>query len=290
MDLETQNSSKQQTIIDLHRKIRELESSLSSEIVPKYLESLKEAADARSQMKKFEEQNEALRKRDEERDAELRQRDVDIRKLKEEKSSLNTELQAARTSLLASSIPAQAELAAKDEEIRALKTAIERQEKKVASSEQETGYARDAYQKATTAATEAMNELSAKEDLIKELTRKADDNRVLCARAQAQFEKEQTDQRILELEALLQDREEELDRRREEMRSKYSRRETRGSSVPRSPANSRVSVGVNMGGGVRSRGPSPSVGELSGMFMGRERDSEGLMAGSTKRIRQLQSD
>lgn len=282
MDLETQKSSKQQTINDLSLKYRDLESNLSNTIVPKYLNSMKEAADARSKIKHFVDENEAFRKRDEERGAE-------IRKLKEEKASLQTELQVARTSLLASSIPTQAEFAAKDEEIRALKAALERQEKKVATAEQTADYARDAYQKATTAATEAMNDLSAKEDLIKELTRKADDNRVLCARAHAQFEKKQTDQRISELEALLQDREDELVRRREELRSKFSRRETRGSSVPRSPANTRVGGGVNMGG-VRSRGPSPSVGELGGMVAGRERDAEGLMAGSTKRIRQLQSD
>lgn len=243
-------------------------------IAPKYQQAIKESADARTNLKAVSERNEALLKRAE-------QRDTEIQKLKEEKTTMQTELNAARTAMSGSAIPEVAELGKKDEEIRSLRETIERQEKKTASAEKLVEFVREEYQKASTAAADANNELSTKDAIIADLSRKADDNRVICAQAQAASEREESDLRISELEALLQDREDELVRKREELKVRSSRRETRGVSVPRSPAIMPSPRVV----GSRSRAGSPAVGEL-----GRERDAgDSILGARTRRIGQLLS-
>lgn len=224
-------------------------------------------------MKEISESNEALIKRGE-------QRDAAIEKLKEEKTAMQDELNAARTALTGSDIPQVADLAKKDEEIRTLRETIAKQEKKIADADNNVEFVKQQYQQASTAALTASSELEAKDEIIADLTRKADDNRVICAQAQAASEKEESDQRISELEALLQDREDELARKREELKVRGTRREMRGGSVPRSPA----MVASPRVTGSRSRAGSPAVGELG---LGRD---DAVMGVRSRRMVQLQSE
>lgn len=267
--------SKQQAISNLYKVVKDRDHSIEVNIAPKYQEAIKDSADARRNLKAISERNEALIRRGEQRDAE-------IQRLKEEKSTLQDDLDQARISLSSSAIPEKAELAKKDEEIRTLREAIASHEKKKADADKLAEFVKEQYRQASDAAMNATNDLAAKDAIIADLTRKADDNRVICAQAQAASEKEESDQRISELEALLQDREDELSRKRDELKVRGTRRETRGGSVPRSPAmvpSPRVT-------GSRSRAGSPAVGELG---VGRERE-EAVMGVRSRRMMQLQSE
>jgi chromosome segregation ATPase len=189
----------------------------------------------------------------------------EIAKLKAEKTNLEAELTVARAALSTSSVPEAAKLAQAQDQIRELLAEKERLEKRVASVQGNFDFTRDAYQKASSHVTELNNEINQLKEENMILNRQASDNRVRIAEIQRASEAKQREERIEELEALLKDRERELAKKSEELKIKTNgRRETRGTSVPRSPRlgsgamSPRPQFARTAGG---SRGASPAPGE-----------------------------
>jgi hypothetical protein len=190
---------------------------------------------------------------------------TEIAKLKEDKLNLEKELATARTALTNSTIPEIAQLAKDQEQLRALQIDKERLEKRILSMQKDFEFTRDSYQKASSYTTELRNELEELKEENAVLQRKASENTVRVAEIQRANETKEREERIDELEALLRDRDQELRKKTEELKIKTNgRRETRGTSVPRSP---RMGSGAmsprphftRTAGG--SRGASPAPGD-----------------------------
>jgi len=190
---------------------------------------------------------------------------TEIVKLKEDKLNLEKELATARTALTNSTIPEIAQLAQTQEQLRTLQIDKERLEKRILNMQKDFEFTRDSYQKASSYTTELRNELEELKEENAVLQRKASENTVRVAEIQRANEAKEREERIDELEALLRDRDQELRKKTEELKIKTNgRRETRGTSVPRSP---RMGSGAmsprphftRAAGG--SRGGSPAPGD-----------------------------
>ena len=189
----------------------------------------------------------------------------EIANLKEEKTSLERQLTVAQDALRKSSVPGAAKLGQAQDQIRELLADKERLEKRVASVQGNFDFTRDAYQKASSHVTELNSEINDLKEENVVLRRQASENRVRISEIQRASEARQREERIEELEALLKDRERELAKKSEELKIKTNgRRETRGTSVPRSPRlgsgamSPRPQFARTAGG---SRGASPAPGE-----------------------------
>jgi chromosome segregation ATPase len=190
---------------------------------------------------------------------------AEITKLKEDKANLEKELATARTTLANSAVPEISLFAQTQERLRALQADKERLEKRVISMQKEIDYTRESYQQGSAYTTELKNELLELQEQNAHLQRKASENSVRVAEIQRANEAKEREERIDELEALLKDREQELRKKTEELKIKTNgRRETRGTSVPRSPRmgsgamSPRPRFSQPAGG---SRGGSPAPGD-----------------------------
>lgn len=104
------------------------------------------------------------------------------------------------------------------------------------ASQKESELARALYQDASMKAVTARNESTELATQVEELTRKASDTLVAVRKIQAESENKTLLARIRALEADVRERDGDVDRARDELRQvRNARRETRGSSVPRSP-------------------------------------------------------
>ena len=130
---------------------------------------------------------------------------------------------------------------------------------------------RNSCQQANTAAAEAVNDLSEAQSEIASLTTKASSNTLRIHEIQHSSEIAQHVSRIEELQTENKELEKELDKKNEELRTLLNgRRQTRGTSVPRSPRMGNVGtmsprpigrvMGIPVSGG--SRGTSPAPGEV----------------------------
>lgn len=189
----------------------------------------------------------------------------EILKLRDDNANLEKELAAARTALTNSVVPEIAQLAQVQEELRTQQADKERLEKRISSMQKEIDYTRESYQKGSAYTTELKNELSDLQEQSVVLQRKASENTVRVAEIQRANETKEREERIEELEALLRDRDQELRKKTEELKIKTNgRRETRGTSVPRSPRmgsgamSPRPRFAQPAGG---SRGGSPAPGD-----------------------------
>lgn len=224
-------------------------------IQPKYRESIKERGEFETECRNAQAKANTLAQR-------IEARVVDINKLKEEKVILESNLTVARAALSASDIPQVAELAKAQDQIRDLEAEKARLEKRMSSMQKDFDFTRDSYQQASTSAAELAHELSELKSTMVTLERKASENTLRIAEIQRSNESKEREERIAELEALLKDRETELQRKNEELRAKTNgRRETRGTSVPRSP---RMGTGAmsprpygRPAGGSRQNSPAP---------------------------------
>lgn len=230
-----------------------------AKIQPKYQEALNERA-------KFQAEREAAVAQATTLSERIEARLSDIVKLKEEKASLGKELADTQRLLRTSSVPDMAQLEQAKEAGQVLQAEKIKLEKKVASMTRDFEFTRDAYQKASNSAVDLANELSEVQQEMTVLRQKADENSVRIAELQRDSERQQKEDRITELEALLADRENELWRKGEELKIKTNgRRETRATSVPRSP---RLTSGAMSprrlphGGNNGSRQNSPVPGEM----------------------------
>ncbi|KAI6085983.1 hypothetical protein F4821DRAFT_142408 [Hypoxylon rubiginosum] len=191
----------------------------------------------------------------------------EIMKHKIRTSELEGQVATATQLLSNSSNPALVKVAQLEEEVGALKEKTQQLEKKVASTESELEYVRNAYQNASQRAGELQSENRALEQQIEELRRKADENIVEVNQIQTKNEVRELVRMIEEQKSIVRDREMELSRTKDELKVfKESRRGTRQSSVPRSPRLSAFSNAANSPrngargtkGGSSSRGTSPA--------------------------------
>lgn len=234
-------------------------SSLINKIHPKYQDALKERATAQSAKEAAQAQVLAINQR-------MESRIEDIAKLKEEKAVLQAELSAARASLSSATVPSVAELAQAQESISTLQSEKARLEKKIANIQRDFDFTRNEYQKASNSAVESAAEVSMLKEEAEILRRQASSNLVTVAEIQRSSGNKELEDRIDELEAQVAEYQNELARKNEELKAKMNgRRETRGTSVPRSPrlgsgAMSPRPYGTIRIGGGGSRGTSPAPG------------------------------
>lgn len=189
----------------------------------------------------------------------------EIAKLKEDKVNAERELGTARIALTNSAVPEVAQLAKTEEQLRTLQADKERLEKRISNMQKDFEFTRDSYQKASSYTTELRNEVLELQEQNTILLRKASENSIRVAEIQRASEATDREERIDELEALLRDRDQELRKKTEELKIKTNgRRETRGTSVPRSPRmgsgamSPRPRFAQPAGG---SRGGSPAPGD-----------------------------
>ncbi|KAI1767423.1 hypothetical protein GGR53DRAFT_110860 [Hypoxylon sp. FL1150] len=188
-------------------------------------------------------------------------------KEKEKNAVLEKKIAEANELLANSSNPELVRVALLEKEVQALKTKVQQLEKKVAVTESDMEYAKNAYQDASQRAGELQSEKRALEQENEELRRKADDNVVEVNRIQAANEARELVRMLDEQKSLVRDRDAELGRAKDELKTlRESRRGTRQSSVPRSPRLSAFSNAVNSPrngargtkAGSSSRGTSPA--------------------------------
>jgi chromosome segregation ATPase len=268
-NLEVELQNKQSTEEQLHSMVKSLEARLEDyvstikKLEPKLLQAI---ADRR----KFQAERDAAKLQAATATQLTEARVTEIGKLKEDKVNLEKELATARTALTNSTVPEIAQLAQTQEQLRALQVDKERLEKRILSMQKELEFTRESYQKASSYTTELRNELEELKEENATLQRKASENTIRVAEIQRANEAKEREERIDELEALLRDRDQELRKKSEELKIKTNgRRETRGTSVPRSP---RMGSGAmsprphfaRPAGG--SRGGSPAPGDARESF------------------------
>jgi chromosome segregation ATPase len=263
-NLEVELQNKQSTEEQLRSKVKNLEARLEDyvstiqKLEPKLLQAI---ADRR----KFQAERDAAKSQAVILTQSIEARVAEIAKLKEDKVNLEKDLATTRTALAHSTVPEIAQLAQTQDKLRVLQADKERLEKRILSMQKDFDFTRDSYQKASSYTTELRNELSELQEQNTILQRKASENIIRVAEIQRANEAKEREERIDELEALLKDRDQELRKKSEELKFKTNgRRETRGTSVPRSPRlgsgamSPRPRFAQPAGG---SRGGSPAPGD-----------------------------
>ncbi len=262
--LEVEIQNKRSTEEHLRSMVKSLEARLDDyvstikKLEPKLLQAI---ADRR----KFQAERDAAKSQAVSLTQSIEVRVSEIAKLKEDKINLEKDLATARSALTNSTVPEIAQLAQAQEQMRLLQVDKERLEKRILSIQKDFEFTRDSYQKASSHTTELRNEISELQEQNAVLQRKASENTVRVAEIQRANEAKEREERIDELEALLRDRDQELRKKTEELKIKTNgRRETRGTSVPRSPRmgsgamSPRPRFAQPAGG---SRGGSPAPGD-----------------------------
>jgi len=191
---------------------------------------------------------------------------AELTKAREEKVATNAELCVARTALSTSAIPEIAAFSKLKEELITVRKENERLQKRLASLQSEAEYMRGNYQNASSAAADAVNELNELKEENEVLQRKASDNARRIHEIQASNEIKQHLETVEQLEAEMAEKDRELEKKNEELRALLNgRRQTRGTSVPRSPRMGTMSPGQRpisrVLSGVGSRGNSPAPGD-----------------------------
>jgi uncharacterized protein YukE len=258
-----------QTRDALHAKLREQNQKLESrcqdleksvqDMQPKYQEALNDRGRFEHEMNEAVSREKTLQQR-------LDLRVIEVNKLRDEKALGDTELFAARTALSNSTIPEVAELNRMKDEVKTVRDENERLQKRLGNMQNELEYMRANYQQASSAAGEAVSELSELKSQLALSQRQASENAVRIHEYQASSEIKQHLGRIEELEAAKTELEKELEKKSEELRAILNGRRTttRGTSVPRSPRMGTMSPSSRPMArvlSVGSRGNSPAPGD-----------------------------
>ncbi|KAI1312751.1 hypothetical protein F5Y03DRAFT_381513 [Xylaria venustula] len=190
---------------------------------------------------------------------------TEIATLKMRRAELEKKLAEANEALLNSSNPDLVRLGEMERDLKSANAQVEDLKKRLVVTQSDVDYNKNLYNHAFARAVELASENRTHERRIEELQRKADDNVLEVNKIQSRNEARVFAQQISEQKSIVREREAELGRVKEELKMLRSgRRETRQSSVPRSP---RPSMGVMsprngrgpsaMGGPSSSRGTSP---------------------------------
>ncbi|KAK4137637.1 hypothetical protein BT67DRAFT_460186 [Trichocladium antarcticum] len=208
-------------VTTLESQLRSYERTIES-IQPKYMDALRDRAS-------FEKESKAA----------ISKADAATGRLEAQKSELahvQAKLADATAAMANSSNPDLAKLARTSKERDDAVATIEKLNKKVLAAQNDLEYSRKAYQDASNAHSELSRENAELRTRAADLEQRAGANLVRIHQLHADNERAAVGAQIDELQALLDNRERELDRALVELRAlKNGRRETRGSSVPRSP-------------------------------------------------------
>ena len=234
-DLENQLRSKDTTDSELRQANRRLEArcqdyeSSITHIQPKYQEALNDRGRFEHEITKtIAAQNKLTMERD--------TKDAELAHLRAEKAIVDAELAEARATLSSSSIPEIAEQSRLKEELAKANAEKQRLQKRISSMQNDYDYIRDIYQKSSSKAAEAANELREVRAEMELLREKADANIVRVHEIQRDNEIATYLQRLKQKTATIVELEREVDRKVEELKAVMNgRRATRGTSVPRSP-------------------------------------------------------
>jgi len=196
-----------------------------------------------------------------------------VAKLEEELAKSRTEIQALREKLTAHT---PSELEARYEAVVAER---EKLDKKLQSASKERDFFRDRLQEGMRTATESQSEINQLKARIEELERKANDTTVRVHEINSRHMADESRRQREEQQAHIAQLEQQVEQTRKELQTlKSNRRETRASSVPRSPRLNVMSPRTRGGGGNTSRGnspapfdgsstPSSAAGQAAGMGM-----------------------
>ncbi|RDL36442.1 uncharacterized protein BP5553_05794 [Venustampulla echinocandica] len=237
---------------NLEARCKDLESSIK-EIQPRYQDALNDRGHFEHEITESLRRESALRRKHDDRVAELD-------KVREEKEVADTELASALEWLSSSAVPEIAEVNRMKEEVRIAKAENERLQKRHANMQNDLDFIRNQYQTASFEAAESSRRVEALEETISDLSIKASDNAVHIHKIHHSSEVQQHLDRVKELAADNEELDRELEKKTEELRVLMNgRRQTRGTSVPRSP---------RMGAGTMSPGARPAIGRVIGNFGG----------------------
>ncbi|KAI5867313.1 hypothetical protein GGS23DRAFT_547776 [Durotheca rogersii] len=238
------------------KEVNGYSSSINS-IQVKYMDALKDRGTYEAECTKIKEEARILAAR-------LEASAKESEALNENNAELQRKLAEASKALLGSPNPELAKLAVLEKDFEEAKNKILQLEKKIAVTRSDMEYAQNAYQDASQKAVGLRAENIELEQKIEQLGRKADENIVKVNRIQSVNEVKELVRQLDEQKNLVRDRDMELSRLKEELRAlKNGRRETRQSSVPRSPRLGALGVmsprnGGRVKGGSSSRGTSPA--------------------------------
>lgn len=194
-------------------------------------------------------------------------------KLAEENAELKRKLAEARDTLMSSENPDIASMTRMQDECEKTQEKNAELEKKLSIVEENLEFVRERYQQASNSGAGLSVEKTELERRIEVLDRKADENVFRINQMQAQNETHELARQLREQRHIVRDREAELHRVKEQLGAMRSgRRETRQSSVPRSPRLGSLGVmsprnaagrGANQtsnnASGAASRGTSPTA-------------------------------
>ncbi|PSS02475.1 hypothetical protein BD289DRAFT_478850 [Coniella lustricola] len=263
---------------DLVGLVKDLQAGLDKkgEEVDSYIKTIRKFHpkyyDAIGDRSRFEIQRNQAIKEKEKVHKELERNEVKFAKVTEEKQHLERRLQEL------ASFTAKPDVAAQAQHELALKQAKETAataERQLASIRADLSFAQSRYQDASDKAAELGQENNKLKAQVTELETRANGNiveihRINAARGDAKLREMYEQERELRL-----DREREIDRKNDEMRqykSRFGSRETRGSSVPRSPRvrqmGSRNTSPVDDGGGGRVSGGGGNGNGNGGSLLG----------------------
>ncbi|RYP34866.1 hypothetical protein DL766_002764 [Monosporascus sp. MC13-8B] len=156
--------------------------------------------------------------------------------LKETNTELRKKLSEATESLLNSSIPEVSKLAQLEKDLEEARAKAQHLEKRVTLAQGDLEYTKNAYQQASHSATQLRAENRELEARLEALARRADDNVARVNELQSRQEAAELARLLAEQRGITRDREARLGQLHEELRlARAGRRETRQSSVPRSP-------------------------------------------------------
>ncbi|UNI18907.1 hypothetical protein JDV02_005142 [Purpureocillium takamizusanense] len=176
------------------------------------------------------------------------------------------ELEATITRLTAEASGEDSPLAVSERQLADAQVRIHTLEKRFENAQNDAAYARNLYQDASTAAAELRNENSRLMEQNKALDEERTATLERVHQMQTELETKEFLGHICSLKQRLRDRERELDTLRDDVRQlKNGRRETRQSSVPRSPRMGMMSPRTGRAyGGPGSRGTSPAAAGVDG--------------------------
>jgi chromosome segregation ATPase len=198
-------------------------------IQPKYMTALKDRGT-------FEADCKAARHEAQETTSRLDKSEAQRAKLEETNRELSKKLSDATDLLLNSTNPDVAKIAHLEKERDEAVDKFDTLEKRSELARNDLDFFRDRYQQQSGAAQDLIDEKVKLERKIQDLSRKADDNVVKVNEIQARSEVKALKRLLDEHKTILREREVELNMVRDELRAlKSNRRETRQSSVPRSP-------------------------------------------------------
>ncbi|KAI0550789.1 hypothetical protein F4679DRAFT_193028 [Xylaria curta] len=240
------------------RAQQEVESFVSSinNIQTKYMDALRERGIFEADCKVAQEQASVLSES-------LESYRTETTTLKATRTELEKKLAEANNALLNSSNPDLVKMAELEKALTEAKAEAQQLNKRLVVTQSDLDYSKNLYDQASRRATDLSSENRSFENKLQELQRRANQNIIAFNEIQGFSEVQLLTQQVTELNHLLRERTTELSKIRDELKSLRSgRRETRQSSVPRSPRLSSLG-GVMSPRNGSTRGPSAMGGPSS---------------------------